>query len=131
MTEGWTIEAVLDEIDEARKTGDHNYEDEMLLKLDVAIRSRKASYLGAPRKLIIYVEKGVGGSLHWTNSNVVFDEVLYVESTALSVSEDAEMYEECHEVEQYILPDLEQINQRIEHARNRCKVAAKWREENL
>jgi len=96
---------------------------------------RRIEELEAPKKLVIYIEKGLGGSLYWTNSNVKFDEILFVESTALSVSEDAEMYEECHglspySADQYVL-SLEKVEERIAQARKRCEFAAQWREENL
>jgi hypothetical protein len=76
MNTGWTVAAILAEIDESRdpRTGDPNYEGDMLLKLDKAVRE--------PKKLIIFREHSLGGVIYNVNSNVKFDEVITVDITS-------------------------------------------------
>ena len=130
MTTGWTIEAILGEIDEARKTGDHNYEDKMLLKLDEAVRE--------PKKLIIFREHSLGGALYNISSNVEFSEVIAVDSTSESTAgQDAADYDEV----QTLAVDgdygsaawhmsLERVEERLAHWKKRMKELELKREED-
>ena len=83
-----------------------------------------------PKKLIVFVEKGIGGVRYWTNSNVEFDDVLVVEMTADNVSEDARLYDQAYDLEQYTL-SLELVEQRMKCQREECQRLADLREEKV
>jgi hypothetical protein len=133
MTKGWTVEAILAEIDEARHPirGDCNYEGEMLLKLDKAVRE--------PKKLLIFREHGLGGVIYNVNSNVKFDEVVTVDTTSeTAAGKDAADYDEVLELS--VDGDygsaawgisLEVLEERIKHWKDRQKELELKREENL
>lgn len=87
----WVVSDILEEIDVARRTGDHDYEDDMLLRLDKAVRD--------PKKLIVFREHGIGGVIYHINSNIKFDEVITVDTTEeATAGQDAADYDEIQEL---------------------------------
>ena len=133
MTKEWTIAAILAEIDEARDPirGDCNYEDEMLLELDKAVRE--------PKKLIIFREQGMGGVLYNINSNVKFDEVITVDQLDSSLIPSSEKVEDHDWIESlsvdgdygsasWLIP-IDELNRRMQHWRERMIELELKREE--
>lgn len=82
-----------------------------------------------PKRLIVWVEHGIGGWRAWIESNVEFDQAAVIQTTDDAVDEDVTQWDEIRDVTDQYYMSADEVRAYIKVNKERIEAIQKRREE--